>query len=229
MHLFFVVLFFLPPQPQQYLGMSCELASKWEWIRDGKQNWSLLSAPLLLLSCGLVYPHLLLRKLYEQRGVKAALEALGELQVRREADLVGPQHGGLAPRSAEVMHGPQQLLQTPVVVDHVSCQHVVVVEGLMGEIALQILTPGEGSHRGGVATAPFGVSHEIKCEIRQYVWQISGRHPSPWKQRWNKILFLISMFQIYIYSWEAMGPWIINMPTLALTCMYCVFPFHTCT
>lgn len=140
------------------------------------------SSTLSLLRCGLVYPHLLLRQLGEQRRVKAARKTLGEPQVRLESDLVGPQQRRAAPRAAEVTHGAQQFLQTAVVIDHIGCEHIVVVVGRMGEIPLQVLTPAEGSHLRGVAGPPLGVSQEVKGQIGQDVWEVSGCHPSPWKR-----------------------------------------------
>lgn len=107
---------------------------------------------------GLVDPHPLLWELEEQRGAEAALEALGEAQVRLESDLVGPQQRGPTPRLAEVTHRLQQLLLAAVVVDHVGRQHVVVPAGAQGEVSLQVLAPGKGDRLGAVATATPGVS-----------------------------------------------------------------------
>ena len=97
-----------------------------------------------------------------------------------EPDLIGPQQRGSTSWSAKVTHGLQQLLQGVVVIDDVCREHVVVVAGEMGKVPLQVLTPGEGRHLGGVAAAALGVSQKVKGQIRQDVRQVGGCHPSPW-------------------------------------------------
>lgn len=66
-----------------------------------------------------------------------------------------------------------------MVVDHVSCEHVVVVVGRVGEVSVQVFTPGEGSDLRGVARAALGVSQKVEGQIRQDFWQVGGRNPSP--------------------------------------------------
>lgn len=139
-------------------------------------------APVSLLCCGLVYPHLLLWELKEQRGVKAALKGLCEAQVGLEPNFVGPQQRCLTSWSAKVAHSFQQFLKAVVVIDHVCCKHVVVVERRVGEVSFQALTPGEGSHLRSVAGATLGVPQKVKGQIRQDVWQVSSCHPSTWKR-----------------------------------------------
>lgn len=136
----------------------------------------------LSLRCGLVYPHLLLWQLSEQRGVKAALKALCEPQVWLEADLVGPQQRCSTSWSAEVMHGFQQFLKAVVVINHIGCEHVVVVVGWVGEVSFECLTPGEGGHLRGVAGAAPCVPQEVEGQIRQDVREVSSRHPSTWSK-----------------------------------------------
>lgn len=140
-----------------------------------------LEAPLSLLRCALVYPHLLKWELSEQRGVETSLEALCEPQVRLEPDLVGPQQGCLTSWSAKVAHGFLQFFKAVVVIDHISCKHIVVVVGWVGEVSLQGLTPRKSSHLRGVAAPALGVPQKVKGQIRQDVWQVSSCHPSTWK------------------------------------------------
>lgn len=63
-------------------------------------------------------------------------------------------------------HGLQQLLEAVVVIDYISCEHVVVVVGRVGKVSLKVLTPGKGSNLRGVAGAALGVSQEVKGQIR---------------------------------------------------------------
>ena len=67
-----------------------------------------------------------------------------------------------------------------MVIDHVSCEDVVVVVGRVGEVSFQVLTPGEGGHLRGVAGATLGIPPKVEGQIRQYVRQVSSRHPSAW-------------------------------------------------
>lgn len=159
-----------------------------------------------LPGCGFVDPHSLLRELKEKRGAKAALEALGEAQVRLESNFVGPQQRGPTPRPAEVTHGLQQLLQAAVLVDHVGRQHVVIPAGAEGEVSLQVPTPGKGDHLRDVATAPPGVSRKVECQVWQDIRQVSSSHPSTCTGKQVCIFFLffselieLIKKKIYIY------------------------------
>lgn len=135
-----------------------------------------------LLRCGLVYSHLLLWELSEQRGVETALKTLCEPQVWLEPNLVGPQQRRSTSWSAKVTHGFQQLFEAVVMIDHISCEHVVVVVGWVGKVSFQVLTPDEGSHLRGVAGPALGVPQKVKGQIRQDVCQVSSCHPSTWKK-----------------------------------------------
>lgn len=147
-----------------------------------KSLWSVFS----LLCRGLVYAHLLLWELSKQRCVENALKALCEPQVWLEPDLVGPQQRRSAPWLAEVTHGFQQLFKEVVVIDDISCQHVVVVVGWGGKVSPQVLTPGKGSHLRGVEGPALGVPQKVKGQIGQDVRQVSSCHPSTWRRGQNR-------------------------------------------
>ena len=138
--------------------------------------------PVSVLCGGLVYPHLLLWELKDQCAVKAALKALCEHQIRLEPNLVGPQQCCSTSWSAKVAHSFQQSLKAVVVIDHICCEHIVILVGRVGEVSFQVLTPGEGSHLGGVVSTALGILQKVKSQIRQDVWQVSSCHPGTWKR-----------------------------------------------
>lgn len=88
-------------------------------------------------------------------------------------------------------HGPQQLLQAAVVINHVSRQDVVVMVRREGEVSLQVLAPGESCHLWGVARPALGIPQEVEGEIRQNVWQVGGCDPGTWTRDRENSLFCI--------------------------------------
>ena len=80
----------------------------------------------------------------QQLHAEALLEAFYKAVLYVHAEAHGPQD--LRPRLAEVLKGFQELLEEGVVVDHVGCQHVVVVVGGSREPLLQLLAPGQLRH-----------------------------------------------------------------------------------
>ena len=116
----------------------------------------------------------------QQACVKSLFKVLSEGQISLKPDLVGPDQS--RSRFAEMLHGDQELVQEVVMVDHISCQHVVVVIHRCRIGVPQVIAPGQSSHLGCVpATAP-GVSGQVHSQVAQDDRKICGCHPGTWGQ-----------------------------------------------
>ena len=98
--------------------------------------------------------------------MKSLFKVLSEGQISLKPDLVGPDQS--RSRFAEMLHGDQELVQEVVMVDHISCQHVVVVIHRCWEGVFQVVAPGQSFHLGHVPATVPGVPHHVGLEVTQH-------------------------------------------------------------
>ena len=104
--------------------------------------------------------------LSQQACVKSLFKVLSKSQISLKPDLVGPDQSGSW--LAEMLHCDQELVQEVVMVDHISCQHVVVVIHRCRVGVLQVIAPGQSFHLGHVPATVPGVPHHVGPEVTQH-------------------------------------------------------------
>lgn len=135
----------------------------------------LLNGPLSISLSARGHEDLHLSIFSQQACVESLFKVLGECQIRLKPDLVGPDHS----RSwfTEMPHGDQELIQKVMMVDHISCQNIVVVIHRCRVGRLQVVAPGQSCHLGCVSAAAPGVSRQVESQVAKDHWKVCGCHP----------------------------------------------------
>lgn len=78
-------------------------------------------------------------------------------------------------------HGVEKLSEAVVVIDHISCQYVIVIMRGTGKRLLQLVAPLQCCNLRLVSPVPSGIPVQVAPQISEDIWQIRGRQFSTYK------------------------------------------------